>query len=231
MLARRPPAWHTWRMRRLWRWIGVLAVVLLFATAAGAALPHFAIEFLPPHTVQRSLAALDKPLDQAVDTALGKTSVTTVEEAMDFALSASDKILHFGLKHPTSMAFTAAEREANCIEYAHLFARVFDKAAQKGGLGARAYAVHSAEARFFSRALPMRGWGDHDWVLIQDGSGPEAKRWFVDPTLHDFGLGWDISANVRGPVSADALQVVKPQRDKPRRGPPAAVKKSAKPER
>jgi hypothetical protein len=128
------------------------------------------------------------------------------------------------------MAFTGAEREGNCIEYSHLFARVFDKAAAKGGLGARAYAVHSAQARFFSKTLPMRGWGDHDWVLIQEGSGPDAKRWFVDPTLHDFGLGWDISANVRGPVSADALQVVKPQREKAKRAPEAA-KKSEKPAR
>src|SRR4051812_20522255 len=121
-------------MRRLWRWLGVLAVILLFATAAGAALPRYAFQLLPPHTAKRSTAALDKPLDRAIDASLTKAVPETVEGAMDMALSASDKLLRFGLEHTTSMAFTAAEREANCIEYAHLFARVFERAAQKGKL-------------------------------------------------------------------------------------------------
>lgn len=216
-------------MGRVWRWIGVLAVVLLFATAATAAIPHFAVEFLAPHVVKRGAAVLDKPLDRAVDTALGKTEIKTVQEAMDFALSASDKLLHFGLEHPTSMSFSATEREGNCIEYANLFARVFDKAAQKGGLTARAYSVHSAKVRVFGRALPMRGWGDHDWVLIQDGTGDDAQRWYVDPTLHDAGLGWDISANVRGPVSADGKATRREDTgEKAGRSIPQAAKKGEK---
>ena len=187
-------------MQRVWRWIGVLAVVLLFATAAGAALPRYAFSLLPPHTAKRSAAVLDKPLERAVDASLAKAVPESVEGAMDMALSASDKLLHFGLEHTTSMSFAAAEREGNCIEYAHLFARVFDRAAQKGKLDARAYVVHSAKAEVLGRALPFRGWGDHDWVIIQEGTGADAKRWYVDPTMHDAGLGWDISANVRGVV-------------------------------
>jgi len=197
-------------MRRLWRWIGVLSVVLLFATAAGAALPHFAFELLGPHVARRSTAVLDEPLKRAVDTAVAATELTSVESAMDFALSATDKLLHFGLEHPTSASFTVVEREGNCIEYANLFARVFDKAAGKAGLTARAYPVHSGKAQVFGRALPFRGWEDHDWVLIQDGAGEDAHRWYVDPTLHDAGLGWDISANVRGPVSIEAKPIAKP---------------------
>jgi hypothetical protein len=216
-------------MRRVWRWIGVLAVVLLFATAAGAALPRFAIELLAPHTPKRSAAVLDKALETAIDSALEKSTLATVEEAMDFSLSASDKLLHFGLEHATSMAFSATEREGNCIEYAHLFARVFDKAAQKAGLGARAFPVHSAGARIFGRQVPLRGWEDHDWVLIQVGSGEGARRWYVDPTMHDAGLGWDISANVRGPVTAEIK--APPKEPKPERGLPQASKKSAKPAR
>ena len=209
-------------MRRLWRWIGVLSVVLLFATAASAALPHFAFELLGPHVVKRSTAVLDEPLKRAVDLALSKAEITSVESAMDFSLSASDKLLHFGLEHPTSMAFTAAEREGNCIEYANLFARVFDKAAAKAGLTARAYAVHSAKAQVFGRIMPLRGWGDHDWVLIQDGTGEDAQRWFVDPTMHDAGLGWDISANVRGPVNVTAPAAPKPSADAPHPVPAAS---------
>ncbi len=124
-------------MRRVWRWIGVLAVILLFATAAAAAIPRFGFELHAPHTVKRSAAVLDKPLDRAIDTALAKNDIHSVEEAMDFALSASDKLLRFGLEHATSMSFSASEREGNCIEYAHFFARVFDKAATKAGLSAR----------------------------------------------------------------------------------------------
>ena len=191
-------------MRGLWRWIGVLSVVLLFATVAGAALPHFAFELLGPHVARRSAAVLDEPLRRAVDTALAGTELTSVESAMDFSLSATDKLLHFGLEHPTRMSFGAAEREGNCIEYADLFARIFDKAAARAGLTARAHAVHSDKARMFGQAMPLRGWGDHDWVLIQDGTGEEARRWYVDPTMHDLGLGWDISTNVRGPVTLEA---------------------------
>jgi hypothetical protein len=187
-------------MRRLWRWLGVLAVILLFATAAGAALPHFAFQLLAPHTAKRSTAVLERPLERAVDASIVKAAPDSVESAMDVALAVSDKILHFGLDHPTSFSFAAAEREGNCIEYAHLFARVFDKAAAKSKLDARAFVVHSAKAEVLGHKLPFRGFEDHDWVLIQEGSGDDARRWYVDPTMHDAGLGWDISTNVRGAV-------------------------------
>lgn len=187
-------------MRRLFRWIGVLAVVLLFATAAGAALPHFAIDLLPPHTAKRSSAVLEEPLRKALDASLAEAKIATAEDARDFALSATDKLLHFGLGHPTSLTFGTTDREAHCVEYSHLYARIFDRAAAKGGIPAKAYVVHSAKAQLFGHPVPMRGWEDHDWVLIQDGSGDEARRFYVDPTLHDAGLGWDISSNVRGNV-------------------------------
>lgn len=187
-------------MQRLWRWLGVLAVVMLFATAAGAALPHFAFQFLPPHTAKRSAAVLDKALDKAVEASLDKAAVDSVESALDFSLAASDRLLHFGLAHPTSLSFAAAEREGNCIEYAHLFARVFEKAAQRAQLDAHAYVVHSAKAELFGRAVPLPGWENHDWVIIQQGKGDTARRLHVDPTLHDFGLGWDVASNVRGNV-------------------------------
>lgn len=187
-------------MGRLWRWLGVLAVVLLFATAAGAALPHFAFELLPPHTAKRSGATLDKALERAVEASLAKANLENVEGAMDFSLAATDKLLRFGLEHQTSMSFAAAEREGNCIEYAHLFAKVFERAAQKSKLDARAFVVHSGKAQVLGHKLPWKGFEDHDWVLIQQGTGDEARRFYVDPTMHDAGLGWDISANVHGTV-------------------------------
>jgi hypothetical protein len=180
--------------------MGVLAVVLLFATAAGAALPRFAFQLLPPHTAKRSSAVLERPLERAVDATLAKAAPDSVESAMDVSLSVSDKILHFGLDHPQSLSFAAASREGNCVEYAHLFARVFDRAAARAKLDARAYVVHSGKAEVLGHKLPFRGFEDHDWVLIQEGSGDDARRWYVDPTMHDAGLGWDVSASVRGTV-------------------------------
>lgn len=211
-------------MGRVWRWIGVLAVVLLFTAGAAAALPRFALELHAPHAARRSTAALEKPLERALDVALAKAEIGTVEQAMDFALSATDKLLRFGLEHPTSASFGAVEREGNCVEYANLFARVFDKAAQKGGLSARAYAVHSAKALVFGKTVPMKGWADHDWALIQDGSGEDARRWHVDPTMHDLGLGWDVSANIRGNVNVEQKPAPKEPSEAPKL--PQAKKKA-----
>lgn len=188
-------------MRRLGRFLWITFAVLLFATAAAAALPHFAFELHAPHTARRSTATLDEALRRAVDAGLAKAPPGSVEEALDYSLSVTDRLFHFGLEHPTSLSFVAAEREANCIEYAQAFARVFERVAEKGKLKARAFVIHSHNARVFGQKLPFRGWEDHDWVLIEDRTGPgDARRLYVDPTLHDAGLGWDVSSNVKGEI-------------------------------
>lgn len=64
-------------------------------------------------------------------------------------------------------------------------------------VAARAWPVRS-QARLFGARVPMRGWTDHDWVLVVARDG---HRWYVDPTLDDTGLGWDVTSNVRGTVS------------------------------
>jgi hypothetical protein len=188
-------------MRRLGRWIWITLAILLCATAAAAALPHFAFELHAPHTARRSKATLDDALKRAVDAGLESTSPATASEALDYSLYVTDKVLYFGLSHPTSVSFVAGAREGNCIEYAELFARVFDRAAEKARFKAKAYVVHSGKARVFGYTLPFRGWEDHDWVLIEDRTGPgDARRLYVDPALHDAGLGWDISSNVKGEI-------------------------------
>jgi hypothetical protein len=123
----------------------------------------------------------------------------------------TDESLFFGLDHRTTLTFTVGEREGNCIEYAHLFAHVFNQAAKRAGLRATASVIHSADARVLGQKLPFRGFEDHDWVLIEDrssstpspaaGSSREARRLlYVDPALNDAWLGWDISSIVHGPV-------------------------------
>ena len=110
--------------------------------------------------------------------------------------------LHFGLEHKTTLRFGRKEREGNCVEYAHLFATVFNRAAGRKQVAARAYVVRS-DARVLGVTLPGRGLSDHDWVLVVPTSARPEKL-FIDPTLHDFGLDWDISRSVSGEVRVPA---------------------------
>lgn len=121
-----------------------------------------------------------------------------------FALDATGRRLHFGLGHRTSLAFDETEREGNCIEYAHLFGTVFERAAARVHLDARAFVVHSDDARVVGGKLGLPGFGDHDWSLVVVRTAAGERRLFVDPTLYDAGLGWDIAGSVRGDVPVPA---------------------------
>ena len=99
------------------------------------------------------------------------------------------------MQHRTSATFDVAEREGNCIEYAELFAAIFNR--ERGSIDARAWVVHSAEARVLGQRLDDPKYRDHDWALVVAGE----RRLFVDPTLFDEGFGWDISRAVIGPVT------------------------------
>lgn len=191
-------------MRGIGRFLWITLALLLIATVATAALPHYVFELLAPHTARRSQAKLDEDFTRLIETALDKSRPDNVDAALDFSLSATDKFLHFGLSHPTSHSFTTTPREGNCVEYSELFARIFERAVKGAHLDARVFVVHTDKARAFGQKVPFRGWGDHDWVLIEDRSaGPseESRRLYVDPTLHDAQLGWDISSNVKGTIT------------------------------
>lgn len=170
--------------------------VLIIASGASA-LGGFSFELLPPHVAKKSAASVDPKLVAEIDAQAAKSAPKTVDDVLRRSLEISDAHLHFGLQHPTLLSFGAGEREANCIEYAHLYAFTFDRIASKAGVKARAFVVHSAKARVFGMKIPMKGWEDHDWVLVDAGS----SRRFVDPTLHDAGLGWNIESNVKGTVT------------------------------
>lgn len=179
------------------RWAGAVVLAILLSRDAAAS---GVITFGPPHHARRSRAVLDHRLRAVIDAALAGGAPRTTDAAIAFTLAVAGRSLHFGLGHRTRLAFTTAEREGNCIEYAHLFAAVFERAARRGGVDAAAWVIHSDDARVLGGRLPVRGLHDHDWVLIQDRS--TGARWFVDPTLADAGLGWDIRGNVRGEVTA-----------------------------
>ena len=150
------------------------------------------LTFGAPHVARAPHATLSPALVARLD-AIAKPR--DVDGAVKLALDATAAQLHFGLQHRTSTTFDVAEREGNCIEYAELFAAIFNR--EKGSLDARAYAVHSAEARVLGQQLADPKYRDHDWALVVAGE----RRIFVDPTLYDEGFGWDISRAVIGPVT------------------------------
>ena len=115
---------------------------------------------------------------------------------LDFSLSVSDKLLHFGLHHQTSRSFAAAEREGNCIEYAELFAKVFEKAAQKGGLKARVFVVHSDKARVFGQKMPSTSSDSAAAVAVADEVASEA--------VADGGASITVVVAEASPAAADA---------------------------
>ena len=156
------------------------------------------VGLMGPHLVQPSLARLDAPLDAAIRFEIAAEKPKTVEEALRFSLKVTGNHLRFGLGHPTKYAFGAEPRAGNCIEYAHMFVRVFEMTAIRGKIAAKAYVVHSTHAEVFGRVLPLPGLKDHDWVVIVDNGNK--RQWFVDPTFDDTWLGWDLETNVVGDV-------------------------------
>lgn len=150
------------------------------------------LTFGAPHVARAPHATLSTALAARVD-AIAKPQ--NADALVKLALDATAAQLHFGLQHGTSTTFDVAEREGNCIEYAELFATIFNR--ERGSLDARAYVVHSAEARVLGQRLGDPKYRDHDWALVVAGD----RRLFVDPTLYDEGFGWDISRAVKGPVA------------------------------
>jgi hypothetical protein len=181
-------------MNRRARILSVAAATTLLVLIVGLRL-KLGLTLLPPHAVRRPAALLDPDLARHIDDGLTGSRIDATEDALAFALAQTGGALHFGLDHPTRLAFGLGDREGNCIEYAHLFAAIFNRAAGTRGLPARAHVVHSARARLFGLTLPMRGFADHDWVLVSGGGAPL----HVDPAFDDVWLGWDIGRNVVSP--------------------------------
>jgi hypothetical protein len=194
------------RVRPRWALTAALTSAVLFlivwlASSRGWATELF--EFHAPHRAVRSRAVLEQPLAESVRAAREQSSPRGISELIEFALDQTAQHLHFGLGHRTTLAFSPSEREGNCIEYSHLFAKIFEAGAEASGVRATSYVVNSGRARLMGMAIPRRGWSDHDWVLVieRDAAGAELARHFIDPSFYDTALGWDIRRSVIGPVS------------------------------
>jgi hypothetical protein len=159
------------------------------------------LSFGPPHHVRAPAATMTAALARRIDAELTAAVPSSVDAALRVALDATARRLHFGLQHVTNLSFDETEREGNCIEYAHLFAAIFERAAARAHLDAHAFVVHSDDARVFGERLGARGLGDHDWDIVVEHTADGDHRLFVDPTLYDAGIGWDIEPAVRGTVT------------------------------
>ncbi len=155
------------------------------------------VSFNAPHVARRSAATTTRDLDLAL---ASDVAANTTPLLIDSALRTTGAHLHFGLNHPTSLKFDDQEREGNCIEYANLFALVFDRMAARAHSTARAYSVHSTDARLLGQMVPGRGMGEHDWALVVEPTPTGDKRYYVDPTFYDMQLPWDITTSVHGPL-------------------------------
>jgi hypothetical protein len=178
--------------------LGVLATVgaALLARDAPA---QTLFTFQPPHVVRRGAAQLDAAFGRRVDRDAAAAKLAAPEDLVAFALRETAAALHFGLGHRTRLAFDGADREGNCVEYAELFAAIVER--ERGPLDVRVWIVRS-DARVLGSAVPDPAWKDHDWVLVAARArAPEGpRRLYVDPTLDDMGLGWDLAPAVRGAV-------------------------------
>jgi hypothetical protein len=120
----------------------------------------------------------------------------TTDALLRASLALTRSALHPGLGHRTSLRFDGRSRPGHCVEYAHLYATAFNRAARHRGLDARARVVRSHHPTVLGISVPYRAFRSHDWVLVHDRDGDR----YVDPALADLGLGWDLRARVRGDV-------------------------------
>ncbi len=124
------------------------------------------------------------------------SSVTSIDQAIQAALAITGSILSFGMGHEARWHFDERERVAHCEEYAQLFAVLLGRILAKSGHNARGSILRS-DTRILGRPIRRPGWRTHDWVRVVDTASK--RRWCVDPSFADTGLGWDVSGNVFQP--------------------------------
>jgi hypothetical protein len=176
--------------RRLW--VRPLWSALFLAALVGLLARYGGFQLRGPHQVRVVARPLDADKQDELEQALSRIDPRTPEAVLRFALDFTASSLTFDLAHPTRLTFGRGSRPGNCIEYAYLFSQAYNAGAKRAGLSARARPVHGPDARVFGLKVPVRGRADHDWALVMDRGEPV----YVDPTLYDHWLGWDIALNV-----------------------------------
>lgn len=175
----------------------------LFCVAALALFVRFSavgllVRLVPAHQASKPAAKWAEPLLGEVDEHLEAAPPIDVPAAVSFALARTASHLHFGQKHTQSLRFDGREREGHWVEYAHLFAALFEKASRAGKLDAHAFVVRS-EIKVLGVTLPLQAWQTHDWVLVVEKVGEDDVRYhYIDPTLQDVYLDPNVERIVEG---------------------------------
>jgi hypothetical protein len=180
--------------RLLGRGAATALVATFWWTGPAGALAHSLLELSPQHVVTKPAAKLDPALKTSIIEGMKGRSIKTAADVVAYSLERSRAQLHFGMAHKTSLQFSAKEREANCIEYAHFFAQVAAVVAKEANVELSARVVRS-RASVAGKAIPLAGWDTHDWVLIRAGE----QRLLIDPSFDDAGLGAELEGVVVSP--------------------------------
>lgn len=170
-----------------------LGASLWWSGAPGAS-ARTLLELSPQHVVANPKAKLDPTLRKEVLDGMKGRAFAGGNDVVAYALEVTGAHLHFGMAHKTSLAFTTAEREANCVEYAHLFGEVAELVAKEAKVDLKIRVVRS-RATLAGQRIPLKGWDTHDWVLVK--SGDETR--FLDPSFDDAGLGVELTRVIDAP--------------------------------
>jgi hypothetical protein len=181
--------------RRPWGLILFFALFVLLVGTGIAARISFAL--VAPHAVSPPVARLSQEKRAQLDEELDYNRPFDRDQAIDFALDYTAQSLSFSPAsgRAASFDFGVGKRKASCEEYAALFVAVFEAASKRAGSTARAWRVRS-QARVFDKVIPLKGYGDHDWILVHDPA--DGARIYLDPTLYDLWLGSTVTRNVKG---------------------------------
>ena len=169
-----------------------MSLVLFVGLLGAGVYARFTFALLPPHAMSPPVATLSRA---ELDEELELDRPFDREQAIDFALAFTAESLSFSPGHPPSFEFGTGKRKAGGAEYAALFVVVFEAASKRAGSTARAWWVNS-RARVFDKVLPLKGFGDRDWILVHDPA--DGARIYLDPALYDVWLGSSLARNVKG---------------------------------
>lgn len=150
------------------------------------------------HVLRQPQATLSGPLQTRIDEIHTERMPSSAEEVRDLALRITAQLARFSLGHAEGRHFTLQPRAANCRELADLYGTVFNRIAERRQVAARALVVRSHDPRVFGFQIPHRSFRDHDWVLVQPAGATPSESWYVDPSLNEVWLDWNVEGNVRG---------------------------------
>jgi hypothetical protein len=171
-----------------WKAIVITILVLLLVGAIVGARMTMAI--VPPHVVVAERGTLGSDAQADLDSNLDFERPRDRQQAIDYALDHTARLLSPSPTHAPSLDFSAKKRPGSSPEYAALFVLEFEAAAKQALSTARAWRVRS-EVKVFGRRLVAA----HEWILVEDPT--DGARIFLDPMLYDAWASSNVTWNVK----------------------------------